>query len=347
MRGSRPVELDPDRTRAMWEVLLSTHIAEKPETQQAIADRMGISRATVQRLLAEGERDYGQWHAFAPVVQELSYKLRHRYNLDGAEVVLGCADMASLARILGAAGANYFERLLWERRQADEEGDPTRRTAIAIGGGRTLAGLAGALQPGRFGQLDIIPMYSGPAQTVTMSPLFLAAMMALKYGLRTVSAFDVTRLAPEWESRNDRLLVEEDPEVIQLLASASIVITGIGTYVSYQGEALYQSNTLAAELKAYDIEDQMRRMNAVTDIGLNFIRKDGTWVDELLSQIPKLKLHQLQNLAAPNSGSAVLMVAGGPDKLPSLRAALKPAARLFSHLVTDEDTAEALLSEDD
>jgi DNA-binding transcriptional regulator LsrR (DeoR family) len=135
-------------------------------------------------------------------------------------------------------------------------------------------------------------------------------------------------------SREVREALLADPEVAEALAlgaRADLAVVGIGVPRPTPASTGPGSLLGAAELEA------LRRRGAVGDIAFRHFDAAGRWLDtELDDRVVGLDPAALARIPRR------IAVAGGPDKTAAIAAAL--AGRLVDVLVTDEDTAAALLA---
>jgi DNA-binding transcriptional regulator LsrR (DeoR family) len=301
--------------------------------QNEIARELGLSSSTVSRLLkramAEG---MVRVELELPKRPRLEAALVERFGLRDA-VVIPLGEPSGLKADLGMAAARYFERIA------------TDRTRVGLSCGYTLYCLIRALREGRLRDLEIYPL-SGDStlQMVDLFPNTLVGMMAAKYRPR-VRAYALpvqVHGSPEAARRERRRLLKhgEVRRIYQAASEVDVAMVGIGMI----GESTAGFCSLAA---FYGVSVQrLRALGVAGEINYHPFDEDGRplatrelrpLTDRVLA-VPPERLRELGS----RYGKLVLAVAGGAEKHAAIRGALR--GRLANVLVTDEDTASALLA---
>jgi DNA-binding transcriptional regulator LsrR (DeoR family) len=300
--------------------------------QNEIARELGLSSSTVSRLLKR---------AFAEGVVRVEIELPTRPRLEAAlverfrlrdAVVIPLGEARELKEDLGVAGARYFERVA---------ADGAR---VGLSCGHTLYYLIRALRERRFRGLELYPLSAEcTLHLVDLFPNTLVGMMAAKYRPH-VRGFalpvQIVGSLAEIERQRRRLLRER--EVRRIYAGANnvdIALVGIGMI----GEATAGFCSLA-EFYGVSVR-RLRRLGVVGEINYQPFDRDGQIVDRrelrpLTRRVLGVPAPRLRELAA-SYGRLVVAVAGGADKREAILGAMR--GRFVNALVTDEDTAAALL----
>lgn len=290
-------------------------------TQSDIAHVLGVSRATVVKLLQDA-RERGvvsiRLNTEASSRTALSRALTKRFGLVAASVIPALPDGALVDR-LGDAGGRV---LLDQMRPGD---------VIGIAWGRAVLSVARTMPlPETPWPLTVVQVYGSSAgSTAEFSPELCSSLLASRLSARCVNL-----LAPAVLSSpdlRDRLLAE--PALVKqfaLIRSVNRVLFGVGD--------LGPGCTVrAAELTSEPMIDDYVMRGAVAALIGQFIDAEGRPVPgELDSRMVGLTLDELRLIPSR------LCVAGGPEKTTALRGALRGG--FVTHLVTDRDTAEALLA---
>jgi DNA-binding transcriptional regulator LsrR (DeoR family) len=289
-------------------------------TQQNIADRLGLSRPTVSRILQRSRAEGivrieialpgGAHH-------RLEADLEERFGLREALVVSAQgASPASTRRALGEAAAAYLERVL------------TGGECIAISWGMTLAAVIDHVRPRKL-RTTVLPLVGGLGQAAPqIHANELAWRLAVAHGGRA-------RLlhAPAIVAHSGiRTALLSDPAIRQVLEQAGraqVALVGIGALVP--SSTLIQSGHLSATEVA-----ALRRRGAVGDICTRPFTANGSGAGGALeSRIVAVDLAALREIPA------VIGVAGGPEKIDAILGAL--TGHLIDVLVTDDASARAVL----
>jgi DNA-binding transcriptional regulator LsrR (DeoR family) len=310
-----PRRLD-DAARAGWLYYVAGN------TQQQIAAKLGVSRQSAQRLvstaISAGLVKVRLDHPIARCL-DLGQALRARYGLGLAEVVP--TDPEATSRTLGVAEAAAAEI---ERRLISP--DPI---IMAVGTGRTLKAAVDRLPAMDCPQHRIVSLSGNIASDGSAS--FYNVIFGMADAVR--ARHYPMPLPVIVASRAERDLLHQQKTVrntLALAAQATVCCVGLGG-LGERAPLLEDGFISATELAA------LRRAGAVGEIlGWAFDR-EGRLIDGLTND---------RVASAPIPPVAIVQVIGiamGPDKVAPIAAAL--AGRLINGLITDEATAEALLTD--
>lgn len=299
---------------------VSTLYYVQNQTQQEIAQRLGVSRPTISRLL-----QYAQDHGIvqitvAPqhgVYLELEATLEERFRLDTAQIVSVERDGSDLLQQLGAAAAAYLARTV------------KPNLSIGLAWGTTLQAMVRAVNPIPTDGARVVQTLGGigPPDAEAYASALVRRLA------RALSASPILLPAPGVvATRAARDALRKDPHVnaaLQQLDSLDMVFVGIGSLASNTvlNDGMSLPKGAYAELVA---------AGAVGDIALRFFTADGaTATSSLEDRVLGISVDQLRRTPR------VVGVAGGPSKVEAILAALR--ADLLDVLITDFETAEALL----
>jgi DNA-binding transcriptional regulator LsrR (DeoR family) len=304
-----------DAARAGWLYYVAGN------TQDEIAVKLGISRQSAQRLvsLAVSERlvKVRLDHPIANCL-DLAARLRDRFALSFTDVVP--TDPASDSTTLGVAeaAAAEIERQL---RSPDMK-------IMAIGTGRTLKAAIELLPPIDAPDKKIVSL------TGNIAPDGSAAFYSVIFTMAdVVNARHFPMSLPVIaSSAQERDLLHQQPMIhatLALAAQADIAFIGIGD-LGPKAPLHVDGFVTAVELKA------LQKAGAVGEIlGWTF-DAEGRLIDGITNE-------RVASAPIPSRETCrVIATAKGRTKLPGIRAAIK--GRLINGLITDEWTAETLLS---
>jgi DNA-binding transcriptional regulator LsrR (DeoR family) len=301
--------------------------------QKEIARELGLSTSKVSRLLKR---------AFAEGLVRVEIELPKRPRLEAAlverfrlrdAVVIPLGEVRELKQDLGTAAARYFEKVA---------ADGAR---VGLSCGYTLYQLIRALRERRFRDLELYPL-SGEStlQLVDLFPNTLVGMMAAKYRPHVRAyALPVQVLGSFTAARRERRRLLQSGEVRRIYEAAGdvdIALVGIGMI----GEATAGFCSLA-EFYGVSVR-RLRALGVVGEINYHPFDRDGKLIDRkelrpLTQRVLAVPPSRLRDLSA-QYGRLVIAAAGGPDKREAILGAIR--GRFANVLVTDEDTAEALLA---
>ncbi len=291
-------------------------------TQQQIGDRFGLSRVKVSRLLRQAREDKVVQITIASPQgsnADLERHLEEKYELKEAMVVT-CPTRGSGAVIteLGRVAAACLTRCL----QGHE--------VLALSWGTAVLSTVNALAPMDLPDVRVVQFLGGLGELEAETHgAELARRMAQTLGAkpRLIHAPGIVK------DKVIRDALATDPQVadtLELAARADVAIVGIGA-LEPGSTLLSNGNTLTAE----EIAD-LKAHGVMGDIALQFFDADGHKVDHPINdRIVGTHLDKIKRI------ERVIAVAGGTEKGPAIRAALR--GRLINVLVTDDHTAKRLL----
>jgi len=294
-------------------------------TQQQIAQKMGISRIKVSRMLQQA-RSKGVVEISLNKPQqnytEEEKSIAARWNLN--EVILSAPDYNSnddLLKQLGISASEYAVRIL--------NGNET----VSLAWGRTLSAFVQNLPKLDFPELKIVQMIGGlgsPEAEVHSSDLVRRLSDKIGGKGRILSAPGVV------SSSAVKKGLLEDPyvkETLDMAASADIAFVGIGTgapdsILMSQGEILPEETLV-----------EIRSKGGVGDISLRFFNSSGDIINHSINEriigISDLEIRKIPR---------VIAIAGGLDKYKAIVGALKSG--LIDVLITDYETGKELIYKD-
>lgn len=293
--------------------------------QSEIADQLGLSQATVSRLLNQA-KDAGiiriSVSVPAGIFTELEEELVRRYNLRDA-LVVECSNDEServIQREIGAAAAYYLETII----------HPNEVVGISSWSGTLLALVEAMHSVPRKNDIRVIQILGG-----------VGSPQAEMHATRLTSRFaDLVGGEPVFlpapgivGSEASLRVLLEDPYVqntLEMFDKVTLALVGIG--------AIEPSLLLADSGNIFSMAelDHLRSEGAVGDILLRFFDQTGRLVKTSLdSRVVSMRLEQLKKI------DRSIGVAGGKRKRAAIRAAAEGG--WINILVTDQGTAEWLL----
>lgn len=308
-----------DRERAVLQAAELYHLDGL--TQAAVAERLGVTRWTVSRLLQEAEEKgivetrIDHPHARIP---DLEAGLREKFGLAAARVVPTLSTRAETFILVARSTADFL---------ANVRPQPG---IVAVGWGKTTAAVARAMKESWNPGVQVAQMNVAPAEIVDLL------------------ARGPVRILAARGPGSDHLL--EGPAVARSSAEASTVMNTENNRKTLskarKAEAYLYSPQPIEDVGLFvraggfthDSVSAMRRAGAVGSILCRFIDPDGEVLSEdLEGRTIGLPLENLR------SDAPTITAGYGMAKVPAFRAALK--AGLANVLITDESPARALLGE--
>ena len=292
-------------------------------TQHEVAERMGISRFKVGRLLKRARQEgivRIDVHAPNPHTFEIERKLETQFGLQEAVVVPTPDSRQELKVALARASAGLMERILEDHQ------------ILGVAYASTLYPLPRFLREQKLNNCQVIPLTGGnpglfPSESIAYDPISRIA--------ETLGAHLVPLYVPAIvDSQNTRDLLLALPAVrhtLNIAARADVCFVGLGSTGTH-------SSLIRLEMVSRKHMRRYRRQGAVLEFMGGFFDRDGkpvpTEMDRRLICLPFDKLRGIPR---------VVGVAGGPSKVEAIRAAL--TGQYLQVLITDLDTAQAVLAE--
>lgn len=301
------------KVRACW------HYYIEGLTQERIATILGVTRLKVQRMLTSGREDgIIQFHIDSRPTHtiKLEKTMKEAFGLSSVFVVPNAADNATVPRVVGQATARYLERSI-------SPGD-----TIAVTWGRTLRFAISDMPSRDIPETRVISLIGGVAKVQPLNPTESAWGLAEKIGAECF-CLPAPIFADSPEDRNVIMEQKSIRDVIKRAEKSTVALLSVG--------ALSRTGPLAnfGFLRPSEFAE-LKEAGAVGDILCHFVDAEGRLVDHPLNR--RLCAFPLPSLT---SIPAIVLMSGGREKVPVIRATLKRLP--VKVLITDEAAAESLL----
>jgi deoxyribonucleoside regulator len=291
-------------------------------SQQEIADRIGLSRSRISRLLDQArESGIVQIDIVDPFKQEheLSVKLVDRYGL---KIAVVCPIPESGAKplqwYLGQAGARLLKEIIRDR------------DIVGICGGTTMLEVAKALKPAKRANVSVVQLegsLSGKGEELIHGNE-IVTLFARAFG-GTPHFLSVPAIVENRHLRDALTREHNVANILEMGRKANVAVFSVGA--PSRSSILVQAGYISPNEM-----DALLRKGAVGDLCSRFFDKDGLVCDcSLDDRTIGLNLREFYD-----KDSSVL-IAGRPEKTNAIKGALR--GQLVSILVTDETTARELL----
>jgi DNA-binding transcriptional regulator LsrR (DeoR family) len=302
--------------RAAWLYYIAGH------TQDQIAASLEVSRPAAQRLvaLAIAERliKVRLDHPIAACM-DLAAVLAERHRLELVEVVP--SDPADPVQHIGlaACAAERLERYL----------APKAPAIVALGTGRAIRAVVDQVSAMERPQHKIVSLVGNMARDGHASPYEVVMRLADRLGSQRYPT--PTPVIAESVEERELLQAQRAFQTLrELVAQAKVTMVGVGV-IGWQAPLHKDGFITDAELA------ELTERGAVGEIVGWAFDAEGRLIEGSVNErVVSMPLEQpVQRL--------VIGVAHGPDKIASIRAALR--GRLISGLITDEATARSILAD--
>jgi DNA-binding transcriptional regulator LsrR (DeoR family) len=292
-------------------------------TQGAVAERLGVTRVRVNKALAEARRTglvrISLNTRFAPCV-EAEAALKARYGLTDAFIAPGPADPDEARAVVGTALGHQLTQVLADK-------------AVSLFGmswGNTLNIATRHVEPMDRPDLEIVSVMGGTTRGSDVSSFEITSRLAHLCGA-THSFFPAPLYAGSKESRD--IIVGQDvfTQVLEKIRAVDALAMAVG---DISDRSLLMRDALPADVTL----QSLLRAGAVGDCLGTVLDPDGAPIDHPINErLIGIAFEDLR--AIPN----VILAAGGPHKVPVIRAVLSRG--VVDTFVSDEATARALLGE--
>ncbi|MBC8456653.1 MAG: hypothetical protein H8D67_01495 [Deltaproteobacteria bacterium] len=289
-------------------------------SQIAIARKLGQSESKVSRLLRAAKDRIVQVQIKASYLHQLELELMERFQLQDAIVVM-VGDESYTNELLGEAAARYFERTVRDGAK------------ITICGGSTLYEFVDALVP-EPKKLEIYALSTWIPEAMYVSEYTLAGILCAKFRPETIAhGFQIPLPIVPAEENAALLDMPVIREIYEAMLNVDFAYIGIGNLSSNSKVAIF------AKYSQIDL-DSVKKV-ATGSINYQVFDEEGNiipydWYKKTIA-IPAKRLREM----AAHPTKRVVAVAGGREKIESIRAALK--GKFFDTLITDEVVARNLL----
>jgi len=290
-------------------------------TQQEVADRLGISRSTISRILTEAERD-GIIRVIItqplPESARLAEALIEKFDLAGAIVGPSLEDEPP-----AVAAATAMARRL-------ETIAASGSVTIAAGWGRTIALSAREVRPIPTTNVMLVDAFGHTTTDDTTAAVEVTNTLSRKFDARVMHV-PSPGFAPSEDISKSFLESPPVSHALERARAADVVLVSIGVIGS---ESLLVSEGFMTSEGMNDVVDA----GAVGEVFGWYFDADG-------ERVPAPGLHPIAlTLDDLRNASRVIGVAAGAEKADAVRGAI--AAGILDELAIDETLAEALLNID-
>jgi DNA-binding transcriptional regulator LsrR (DeoR family) len=290
-------------------------------TQKDVAERLGVSRSTVVRLLDEALKR-GEVRIWIDEDTDeciaLAQELEARFNLDEAIVVPAppVPDADAVAAAVGLALGRLLSEVIEDH------------WTIGVGWGRTLTSALASFRPPRRDGVKVVSLLGGIVEAKGVNPVDFSWRVASQLGAECY-LFPAPLIVDSPETRTalmDRCGLDR---LIALARQLDLAVVSVGD-VTPHGTSLSRLTISPADL------DGLIARGAVCDFMCQFLDAEGRTVAHPIAD--RILSVDLDLVAAARHK---ILATGGTGRAPALAAAIR---RYRPHtLVTDESAARALL----
>ncbi|EUB97985.1 transcriptional regulator, DeoR family [Rhizobium sp. CF080] len=290
-------------------------------TQKDVAERLGLSRSTVIRLLDEAMKrsEVQIWISEGiDTCVELAIRLEKAYGLDEAVVVPAPRDnsAAALASSVGLALGQFLSEVVQD--------DMT----IGVGWGRTMTASLGSFRPPRRENCKVVSLLGGIVAVHQTNPIDYTWRFAGQLGAECYM-FLAPLLVDSVKTK--RALIEQCGlnTIYDLAENLDLAVVSCGD-IGPHSTSLSEGFISKAEL------DRLIAAGCVCDTMFNFLDEDGRSVDQKLNErVMSVDLDTLRK------ARHIVLSSGGAHRAVAIRATIRRVG--CNTLITDETAAKELL----
>ena len=302
------------RVRAAW--LYHNHGL----TQKDVAERLGVSRTTVIRLLDEARRrnevliwiDEGE-----RTCVDLAARLEDVFGLDEALVVPEAPSMDQTNTAVGLALGKFLSEAI------------PNEVTIGVGWGRTLTASLAGFRPGRHHGVKVLSLMGGATEAHFTNPVEFSWRLASQLDAECF-LFPAPVIVDSAETKRRLIEFCGLGKLIALADSLDIAVLSVGD-IGPEG------TSLAKHLMPVDVLGEVVRKGAVADVMCHFLDATGASVPH-----PVVDCVMSVGIERVTRAKHKVIACGGVWRAIALRAALRRIG--CNTLVTDEGAARALLA---
>ena len=312
-----PLYSDSERLRRIYQILVLFY--QEHRSQSDIAKHMGISPATINRMIREGhERGLVEIKLHAPfgMEAELKTQLKQLGNLDSAVAVHApSSDPAIVLKAVAEAAATALLEQLSDG------------MTIAISGGEGLCALIEAISPKRKYDVRVVPATGGVQGRFRTDVNHVAVELAEKLGGEAFQLY-APLFATSEEERAALMRAEANRSVLEMAKKADIAVFGIGSVEEEDSTYLSLTDAIGREALA------LARPRG--EVIAHLVTETGEICDHPTNRrLVALTLEELAGI--PHR----IAIASGTKKVAPIAAVL--SGGLASSVITDERTATAVV----
>jgi DNA-binding transcriptional regulator LsrR (DeoR family) len=288
-------------------------------TQKDVADRLGLSRGTVIRLLDEATRrgEVRIWIAEGDAAcLNLAAQLEDALGLDEAIIVPTAIGTDQTAKAVGSALGKFLSEAISDGMQ------------IGVGWGRTLTAALASFRPPSHTGVSVMSLLGGAIETDAVNPVEFSWRMAAELNAACY-LFPAPLLVDSAATRQALLQACGLERLDRLAAQLDLVVLSVG-------ELGPESTSLSRQMISAQDAAELRALGAVGDVMCQFLNERGQSVDH-----PIHERVMAVDLDIVSQARHKVLAAGGEHRAQAILAAVRRLG--CNTLVTDEGAAQAML----
>jgi DNA-binding transcriptional regulator LsrR (DeoR family) len=288
-------------------------------TQKDVAEKLGVGRTTVIRMLDEalkrGEVQIWIDESVGDCV-ELATRLEKAYGLDEAIVVPSAETAEGTAKGVGLALGQFLTEVI-----------PDDCT-IGVGWGRTLTASLASFRPVRRERVKVVSLLGGIVQAHHINPIEYSWRIASQLGAECY-LFLAPLIVDSRETKRNLIDKCGLKPLYDLAENMDIAVVSCGDIGP-------QSTSLSRGFLSPTVLKELVAAGCVCDTMCNFLDAEGRTIDHpIRDQVMSIDLDTVKK------ANHIVLVSGGAHRAPAIRATIRRVG--CNTLITDEGAAAAML----
>lgn len=288
-------------------------------TQKDVAEKLGVSRTTVIRMLDEalkrGEVQIWIDQSVGDCV-ELATRLEKEYGLDEAIVVPAAETAEGTAKGVGLALGQFLTEVIRD--------DCT----IGVGWGRTLTASLASFRPARRERVKVVSLLGGVVEAHHINPIEYSWRIASQLGAECY-LFLAPLLVDSAETKNRLIEKCGLKPLFELAEKMDIAVVSCGDIGPH-------STSLSRGFLPPAVLNELVAAGCVCDTMCNFLDAEGRTIDHpIRDRVMSIDLDTVKK------ANHIVLVSGGAHRAPAIRATIRRIG--CNTLITDEGAALAML----
>ncbi|RSL30119.1 sugar-binding transcriptional regulator [Salibacterium salarium] len=297
---------------------------EQNFTQNEIANRLGIYRTTITRLLQKArDKNIVQITIKGDYTEQvtLESELAENFQLKDAIVVPAFENQTSEERkqALGSAAVNLLNSIIKDK------------DVIGFAWGSTLGSMVNLLERYKKRNVDFVPLVGGPGKMPVDHHVNTIVYNHAKAYDGRAHFIDAAAIVPSVQNKTETIESAYFQDILELWNKLTIAFVGIGAHLS-------SSNLIFSGFLGDKDVEGMKQLNPVGDICSRFYNISGEPIHgDIDERTIAIELSKLKNT------NYTIGVAESTEKTDSIIGALRGG--YISHLITNDITARAVLDQ--
>lgn len=289
-------------------------------TQEAIAERLGLTRIRVVKLLAQCRRDGTVQIRVTGKLSEcaaLERDLESKFSIGEAIVIPTPDDASKISSLIGLRLGALVDTLLHDK------------MTVSMGWGATLRASLDAMTARPLKEFTVVSLLGGLTRASGLNPSEMAWRFADLFGGECYM-LAAPVYAPDEQTRAALFAHKGLAEVRERARSADLSIVSVGDFSPQSTIFRYHM------LERTDLEG-LTKAGAVCDVLCHFIDRDGQLIDHPANR-RAMAITPAELVKSPK----LILASGGPHKIEGMVAMMKISKPAY--VVTDSDTARGMLA---